>query len=144
MTDRSETAAAKSLPHWIKELPVLSGYQSPVPALAGADTDLDAAFQRLGDLIGGSRSPMTLRIRLSDGRERRTWLLDADYNGCRVSNEADRPSDLEATMHPDTWTLIARGELSPLDAFAQGRMNVRGSMRAARSLAHRLYRRDKL
>jgi putative sterol carrier protein len=143
MNDLDETGATTDFPQWVRDLPVLSGFQQRLQGLTEAGArDLDATFSRLGELIGASRSPLLIRIQLSDGDDVRTWLLDADFTGCRVTGAADRPPDVEAILDVETWTLLASGEMSPLEAFGRGRLQVRGSMRAARYLARLLYRTD--
>lgn len=141
MNDFDDAEATTNFPQWVRDLPVLSGFQNRLPRLADAGAkDLDTTFSRLAELIGAPRSPLLMRIQLGDGDEVRTWLLDADFTGCRVTREADRPPDVEATLNVETWTLIATGGMSPLEAFARGRLQVGGSLRAARYLARHLYR----
>jgi putative sterol carrier protein len=85
-----------------------------------------------------------VRIQLGEGEdaEVRSWVLDAGPSGCRVTSEATRSPDAEAIVDAETWRLIASGRMSPLEAFARGRMRVPGDMQTARRLARQFYRRD--
>jgi putative sterol carrier protein len=143
MSERGETEAGTSFPQWVQDLPFLSNFHTPLPRLAepGAK-DLDATFVRLGELLGAPEAPLAVRIQVSDGEHVRSWLLDAGPTGCRVTDDTDGPPDVEAMLDAETWTLIASGAMSPLEAFSRGSMRARGDLRAARRLARQLYRTD--
>jgi hypothetical protein len=145
MSDRDETETTASIPQWVHRLPFLSDFYTPLPALAEPTVeDLDVTFDRLAELIGMTPTPMAVRVQLGEGEHAdvRSWVLDAGPSGCRVTSEATRPPDAEAILDAETWRLIASGGMSPLEAFARGRMRVRGSLQTARRLARQLYRRD--
>ena len=60
----------------------------------------------------------------------------------RAQCDADREASTEAITDEETWALLTSGRLSPLEAFALGRMRVRGDLRAASRLARQLYHRE--
>jgi len=144
MSDRDETETAASIPQWVHRLPSLSDFYAPLPTLAEPTEDLDATFVRVAELLGASSTPLAVRVQISDGEDAdvRSWVLDTGPTGCQVTSEATRPPDAEAILDTETWALIASGRMSPLEAFAQGRMRVRGDMQTARRIARQLYRRD--
>jgi putative sterol carrier protein len=57
--------------------------------------------------------------------------------------DTDGAADAEATADAQTWALIVGGTLSPLEAFARGRLRLRGSMPVARNVARQLYGQDR-
>jgi putative sterol carrier protein len=143
MSNGNETKVEIALPQWARSLPFLSNFQTPLPRLAEpAAQDLDATLGLFGQLLGAPSEPLAVRIQISEGEQQRSWLLDAGPDGCRVTEDDNRPPDVEAMLDAETWRLIANGEISPLEAFGRGRMRVRGDLRAARRLAGQLYRTD--
>ena len=143
MSERGETEASRSFPQWVHDLPFLSSFHAPLPRLADTGTkDLDATLVRLGELLGTPKVALAIRIQISDGDQVWSWLLDAGPTGCRVAEDTERPPDVEAMLDAETWSLIASGAMSPLEAFAHGRMRARGDLRAARRLARQLYGRN--
>jgi putative sterol carrier protein len=134
-------AASLGQSPWMRAMPLLSDFGTPLPRLMGADSrELDTTFDRLSQVVGNSEEPLAIRIRIVDGERDRSWLLYADSAGCRVTAEPEQAPDLEAIMSSETWVLIASGTLSPLEAFSRGRMRARGDLRTARRLVRQLYR----
>lgn len=142
MSNHNQTESA-SIPHWVRRMPSLSPFCAPLPGLAEApEGDHGAAVGRLAEVLGAPEEPMSVRIQIINGDGARCWLLDAGPAGCQVTRDADRDASTEAILDEETWALLASGRLSPLEAFALGRMRVRGDLRAAGRLARQLYRRD--
>ena len=143
MNDRAESEAAESMPRWVRSLPFLSAFHTPLPILGEpGEGDLDATFHRLGELLGAAAAPLVVRIQLAGTSGTRSWVLSSGPAGCEVTNDTAQPINAEVILDADTWMLIAGGRLSVLEAFAQGRMRARGDMRSAVRVAKQLYRQD--
>ena len=143
MSDHDETETAKSIPQWVGRVPSLSNFHTPLPNLAGhSESDHQAAVVRLAELLGATPDRLTVRIQINDGEQARSWLLDAGPTGCQVTDDVAQQANVEAILDQETWSLLASGRMSPLEAFARGRMRVRGDMKTARRLSQHLYHRD--
>lgn len=122
-------------------MPFLADFYAPLPPLTRHDNeDLDAGFARLAQLIGGVDSPLAVRFVVTDTDDVRTWVVEADPDGCRVSTADPRHPAIEVMLDADTWRQIAAGRLSMLEAFGRGRMRVRGDIGVARDFAQALRR----
>lgn len=143
MTDQNEAGTEAGIPRWVRRLPSLSHFHTPLPKLAeSAAANSDATFVRLAELFGATPDPLAVRFQITDGEQTSVWVLDAGPAGCQVTDDATRPVAAEAILEAGTWTLIADGRLSFLEAFARGRMRVRGDLRTARRVARQLYQQD--
>jgi hypothetical protein len=135
----------KEIAPWTRRLPYLASFRETLPRLAEPGRpDFDAAFTRLGELLGASVTPLMVRIQVSEGEHVRSWQLNSGPTGCQVTpGGTDGAADAEATADEQTWALIVGGTLSPLEAFARGRLRLRGSMPVARTVARQLYGQDR-
>jgi putative sterol carrier protein len=65
----------------------------------------------------------------------RTWHADLKRKTCReVKGKRPAGADVELIMSPATWTEIAAGRLGPMQAFAAGRLRIRGDAHRAKTL----------
>ena len=87
--------------------------------VAGLLEDLPSRWK--GDVPSGN----ALRYRVRVGRTSRDVVVDSD--GCRVERCAGVP-DAEIVTDIPTWHDIDQGRLSGIEAFAQRRLSVRGSI----------------
>jgi hypothetical protein len=144
-SDAAGATGMKDIAPWTRRLPYLASFRETLPRLAEpGQPDFDAAFTRLGDLLGASATPLTVRIQVSEGEHVRSWQLNSGPAGCQVTpGDTDGAADAEATADAQTWALIVGGTLSPLEAFARGRLRLRGSMPVARNVARQLYGQDR-
>jgi len=142
--DAVGTTGMKEIAPWTRRLPYLASFRETLPRLVEPGRpDLDAAFTRLGELLGASATPLVVRIQVSEGEQVRSWQLNSGPTGCQVMPGGADPADAEATAGAQTWALILGGALSPLEAFARGQLRLRGSMPVARNVARQLYGSDR-
>jgi hypothetical protein len=122
----------------------LSHFMSPFPRLTEAteaeERDVGRSFERLAELLGGSRLRARVHFGIIDGDTLdadavRSWSLDMGDDDCTVRAERAPDPDLEVLVSEDTWWQIAEGRLAPLEAFGRGAMRVRGDLRVARRFA---------
>lgn len=101
---------------------------------APGEHDADASFERLAGRAGAVAPPATVRFTVHGGRGPRIRTLVADKSGCAVVAGETPACDSEVITDAETWRLIASGEVSALEAFARGRVRLRGDVLAARRL----------
>ncbi len=116
--------------------PILAEFVPPFPRLAkSGNVDLGRTFERLGELVGGSevRARVHFGVVQGDGEAEtvRSWSLELGPDVCTVSAERTHGPDLEVLLAEETWRRLAEGVLSPLEAFGQGDMRVRGDIKVA-------------
>ena len=89
-------------------------------AVAGLLEDLPARWR------GTSQPLPSTRYRVRVGRTARDVLVERE--GCRVERSNGQVPDAEIVTDVATWTEIDQGRLSGIEAFAQRRLTVRGSI----------------
>ncbi|WP_158711061.1 SCP2 sterol-binding domain-containing protein [Streptomyces albus] len=134
----------------------MTAYARIRPLTAARQPDVGQTFHRLADLLSDSGEQATIRFTLlapagdggkggagpgggdrGGGGDRR-WTLAPAKRKYRVveGGATPGPPDIELITREATWWEIAEGRLSPLDAFAEGRLRVLGDA----ALAARLLR----
>lgn len=128
----------------LRELPQLSDAAVPLPVLTppGGSKDPRAQVARLGELFGATSAPLSMALQITDGEQARPLFLDAGPEGTRVTDRPARKLDLEIILSAETWQELATGAVSPLEAFAGGRMRVRGDITVAQRVLRKLRRAD--
>ena len=128
--DRSEPiAAAEFLPEFEVSLPPWSGKRG---------RGLEASFSRFADLVGAPEAPLSVVIHVADESKPMSRAIHATASGCKVTDVVPESPAVELILDAQTWKAIASGELSLLEAFARGRMRVRGDIDDARRLVEQL------
>jgi SCP-2 sterol transfer family len=90
------------------------------------DADIAPTFRRMAELLRNCRATGALRCTILSGAKSRSWTLELRDRDCRLRSESKTAPDLEIITREETWLEIARGDLSPLDAFMKGRMRILG------------------
>ena len=85
-------------------------------------------IEELPERFRGERVAKDLRFRISLGTTRRDVVVSS--TGCRVEQPVGTPA-AEIRTDLKTWTAINAGRLSGIEAFADRRLTVRGSIEAA-------------
>jgi putative sterol carrier protein len=99
---------------------------------------IDAAEVRVADLAESVESGAKLlkrgkdvgqlELRLVSSKGSRPYTVDVLAGDSRVTQgEADQPN-LQVVVSEETWVEIANGDLSPVDAYLTGRMEVTGDL----------------
>ncbi|MDX3538025.1 SCP2 sterol-binding domain-containing protein [Streptomyces sp. MB09-01] len=104
------------------------------PLVADREKDLDRSFRRLSQVVGTSPHLARIHFKIMVGDETRSWTLEVGPEGSEISAGFVHGPDLELIVGEETWWQLARGELSPLEAFGRGKMRVIGDLRVARHL----------
>ncbi len=100
--------------------------------------DVEGTFERLAEMLKQSAETGSIQFRIVAKDQPRYWNLRLDEQGCTVHlDRLDKP-DLEIITTAETWLQIAGGKLSPLIAFARGRMRVRGDEKLGKRLLKQL------
>jgi SCP-2 sterol transfer family len=142
MSARKKTQTRARPARRIHGHPMLSDFHAPLPRLTEpGEKNLGVTFARLAERIGSSPDAPSARFHISEGKHVTCWFLDAGPVGCRVTDSAEGPSDLEIFLDADTWRQMACGRLSPLEAFSHGRLRLRVSsdLDVARRFVRRLH-----
>jgi putative sterol carrier protein len=122
--------------------PLLAEFATPLPDLLGRGRGgPTGSFQELAKLLGAARKPANIQFTLSEGSAVRHWSVSRTASGSTVSEREHKSPTLEILTSTQTWTEIASGKLTPLEAFVRGRLRVRGDIALARLLVRQLQRR---
>jgi putative sterol carrier protein len=117
---------------------VLSDFIAPFPDLLGGAKNLQRSFERMAESLVDTNTARAIQFSIREGNKQRHWCLVLSPNECQVAEvKAERPN-LEILTDADTWSEVAKGNLSPLEAFGLGKLRVRGDVRLARLLVRRL------
>ena len=135
MTDGADTEMDDRSAEPVAAAQFLSEFEVSLPPLGG---DLEASFSRLADLIGAPETPLSIVIHIADESEPRSRAIHAAASGCKMTDVVPESPDVELILDAPTWRAIASGELSLVEAFARGRMRVRGDIDDARRLVQQL------
>lgn len=118
--------------------PLLADFLAVPKRLDRGKADLATTFERMAAAVGKGARAALIRFAIRDGRTTRVWSLVMTADGCKVSEAKYARSDLEILTDAATWSSIAGGELSPLEAFGRGKLRVRGDIALARHVARKL------
>jgi hypothetical protein len=107
--------------------------------------DLDHTFRRMAEVLGETEERGWIQFRIKSDEEWKYWSLELGPEGCKVhaervtspAFEVATPA-FEVITPARTWWQIATGSISPLEAFGEGKMRIRGDMELGRLLLRRL------
>lgn len=89
---------------------------------------IEVSLERLAELLGEAGEEAVVQCTIAVDEEARRFRLDVGEGACELTEAAtDRP-DLEIITGRAAWQDIAEGELSPLEAFTDGRLRIRGDV----------------
>jgi putative sterol carrier protein len=92
----------------------------------------------MAESLTGSEEDARIQFRILEGTQELSWHLDLTSKGCQVRAERIFRPDFEIITKAETWKQIALGSLSPLRAFIQGKMRVRGNIELGKRFLQRL------
>jgi putative sterol carrier protein len=90
------------------------------------------------DGLGKVKRSAKVQLTVGHGNETRRWHLALSRTGSKLSEGPVERPDLEIEAADDVWLEILGGEVSPLEAFGQGRLKVRGDLELGRVIARAL------
>ena len=119
--------------------PTLADFISPFPNLIGRRRQVDETnLGKIADRLGKFEKTADFRITVGEGESTESWTLALSPKGSTVSRSGKKQPDLEVLTTPDVLGQLVSGHISPLTAFAGGRMRVRGDILLARRIARAL------
>jgi putative sterol carrier protein len=88
--------------------------------------DLPATFRNMAALLEDAGFDVVIEFHIRSGKAFHTYSLRVE--DAKSSSAAEPASDAHVTIltAEETWTEIAAGRLSPLDAFGDGKLRLRG------------------
>ncbi len=102
------------------------------------ERDLGTTFQRMSELFKKTGEQARLQFQILSDEGQKFWSVEITAKGSKVhAGSVDNP-DFEIITSPETWWQIAEGALSPLRAFTQGKMRVRGDIELGKRLLQKL------
>lgn len=102
------------------------------------DRELDATFQRMAELLEGADEEVRVQFQIFSGEKQLLWYLEPVEQVYQVRAERVDHPEFEIITKSETWWQIAQGSLSPLRAFIQGKMRVRGNIELGKRLLKQL------
>ncbi len=100
--------------------------------------NLQDSFRLMGEALIDANERTRIHFRLIDGGKRADWTLDTIAKGAKVQDKRVGRAKLEIVSRIDTWSDIAHGKLSPLEAFVTGRLRARGDLEMAKRMLRHL------
>ncbi|MCA1675343.1 MAG: SCP2 sterol-binding domain-containing protein [Actinobacteria bacterium] len=107
----------------------------------GQGSDVDLTVERLATAVSdaGDRGSMQLSLGADEeGSERSVWTLSLDEATAKRSTTGSVASDITLLTAPETFQRMAEGSYSPVQAFLDGKLRVRGDMDLAKRILRHL------
>jgi putative sterol carrier protein len=107
----------------------------------GPEIDVDSTMERLASALGdaGETGSMGLSIGGDDeSSERSVWTLSLDQTTAQRGGNGSLASDVTLLTAPETFHRMATGSYSPVQAFLDGRLRVRGDIDLAKRILRHL------
>jgi putative sterol carrier protein len=95
-------------------------------------SDIAESIESGAKLLKRGKDVGRLEVRLIGKSASRSYTFDVLAGDCRVTQGASEDRDLEIVVSDETWVEIANGDLSPVDAYLTGRMEVTGDLAFAK------------
>ena len=109
------------------------------PLIEGSSEDLEAAARKIGDKLAKSSEKGDLQASIYDEEGKTTHYVLKVANGkAQLQTSKIAKPDFEIVTNKETVLQIAKGRLSPLTAFYQGQMRIRGDLELGKRLLARL------
>jgi putative sterol carrier protein len=103
----------------------------------GGKADVPGSFANLATMLEDAGFDVTIEYHIGDDAGYRTFSVYVANGQSRVAAETAADAHLRVFMSEQTWTEMARGAISPADAFLGGRLRVQGDTRVGtRVLKH--------
>jgi putative sterol carrier protein len=105
--------------------------------LSGADSAVIwASFEQMVKALAGARFAGVARFRLIGDPQEQSFNVAIHSGTAKLENDSKKVN-LEIITGSETWLAIAQGTVSPLEAFTQGKLRVRGDVTfGQRIMAH--------
>jgi putative sterol carrier protein len=110
-------------------------FKTSVSANRVGASQVDESMKALSHLLKRGKEIGRFQIKISDKRKVSHYCLDLLSGECRLGKTTMSDTHFAVATSKETWAEIAAGDLSPVDAFLTGRMEVEGDL----SFGKRLY-----
>jgi putative sterol carrier protein len=97
-----------------------------------SSSDIAASMEAGARLLKRGKDVGRLEVRLIGKRGSNSYTFDVLGGECRMSKGSPAESDFEVVVSEETWVEIANGDLSPVDAYLTGRMELSGDLEFAK------------
>jgi putative sterol carrier protein len=95
-------------------------------------SDFDESMQAGAKLLGRGKDVGRLQVRLLGERGSRYYTFEVLGGECRVTKARSDDVDFELVVSSETWVELANGDLSPVDAYLAGRLELTGDVEFAK------------
>lgn len=95
-------------------------------------SDLTESMESGAKLLKRGKDVGRLEVRLLGKSGSRSYTFDVLAGDCRVTQGTSDERDLEIVVSEETWVDLANGDLSPVEAYLTGRMEVTGDLEFAK------------
>ena len=92
----------------------------------GGKADLIGTFKNMASLLKTAGFEIAIGFHIHDKQTVHRYSLHATSKKTTVNQGGNPKTDLEVITTAETWREIARGAMSPLDAFGDGKLRLRG------------------
>jgi putative sterol carrier protein len=113
-------------------------YATLRPLTGHQNGDVGGMFHCIADRLKTSSERGCIQFRILDKEDHQYWCISLAAKSCKVRQEMAKKPDLEVITSLEIWKKIASGELSPLVAFAQRKMRIRGDENLGKRLLKQL------
>lgn len=115
------------------------------PLTSRRRNDIGDTLHELAGRMAGTEEKGRVQLRLVGLEDEPTFTVELGAKRAKsargtkaAARKRDERPDLEIVTHAETWSCIAEGTLSPLDAFLSGRLFLRGDAYLAKRLVRHL------
>jgi putative sterol carrier protein len=95
-------------------------------------SDIAESMEAGARLLKRGKDIGRLEVRLIGKRGSSSYTFDLLGGDCQMTKGSPAESDFEVVVSEETWVEIANGDLSPVDAYLAGRMELSGDLEFAK------------
>ena len=99
-----------------------------------SNKELGATFERMAEILHGSGATGKLQFQILSGDKTSHWLVDINHKSSSAKAAKNDKADFELITDADTWWELASGKLSPLRAFIEHKIRLRGNLSVGKKL----------
>lgn len=111
------------------------------PIAGSLKRDDAASFKSLSRALRDYGSKVRLHIHIvsgTDGEKVAHWDIEGGTSKATARRGRPKEADVHIVMRPETWQLIASGQLAPYDALFSGKLRVGGDLDLAKRITQHL------
>jgi putative sterol carrier protein len=101
-------------------------------AAEASPSDIAASMESAARHLKRGKDVGRLEVRLIGKQGSSSYTFDLLAGDCQMSKGSPAEPDFEVVVSEETWVEIANGDLSPVDAYLAGRMELTGDLEFAK------------